>query len=379
LQLFLLAYPWDLVDEGLGSRLDRLRGEVGVTGVCVWAAIPAVSELRTRDVSPRVFRSRGGVLFQPAERFYANLRTQPIVSTWVRTSDPLKLVGDACAARDMELRAVISASGLGRLAERYPELTCRSAFGTESVCSLCLGNAQVQDLLVAMAADLSSRAGVRALVLTDFVIAWSDCQVGEWEWGSPLGRVEQFLLGMCFCAACVEHAEAGGVAATAARNSAVQLLHRSLEQGTRSDESPVDFLSQQPAVVAYRRRQVQALNAFLRKLVEQCRCPIVVDAGAAEDQGEITPEAAIPWAWMSAVERVEQLSASAKTAAARNEIRLPAWWATGARGPQLIGLLPEAARLGIAAATIDHYGVLPEPALTTLRQAIRFSRRTSSP
>jgi hypothetical protein len=377
-KLYLLAYPWDLPGENLAACLDRFRGEVGVSGVSVWAAAPPVHELRARDVSPRVFHSSGGLLFPPAERFYAKLRAQPIVSSWLRAGNPLKQVADLCAARELEFRAVVSACASGRLAERYPELSSRNCFGDESRRGVCLGNAEVQQALAAVLGDLHANLAPAAIVLCDFYTGWSEAGTSEFDAGGVLGAVERFCLGLCFCAACRRSADEAGIDADLARQSASALLQRTLLGGVRCDRAIDAFLAEQPVLIAYRRRQNQTLNSLLRQLMESCRCPVIVDGGNAQGPGAAAPEAAISSAFITCIERSEQLSAAAAGGAAKNEIRLPAWWALGARGPQLVGLLPEAARLGISAATVDHYGILPDAALTTLKQAIRFSRRTAA-
>ncbi len=377
MQLFLLAYPWDVADETLGPRLDRLAGEVGVTGLSVWAASPPVVALRAREVTPRVFQSRGGVFFQPGDRHYAGLRAQPIVSTWLRAGDPLKQVAQACASRTLELRTVVSGSAMGRLAERYPELSCRNLFGAESQQRTCLGNAEVQGLLLATCADLSTQFSPSAMVLADFAIGWSDARSDAFRCGPVLGPVEHLLLVTCFCGACVRSAEEAGIDAPGARRTAMRQLQTTLEQGTVEAKPSDEWLSGEPVLASYRRRQVQVLNSLLRRLADACRCPIVLDM-TPEATGLASPESAVAATVITPIERSEQLGLAVKTGAPRNEIRLPAWWAMGSRGPQLVGLLPEAARLGIAAVTIDDYGAVPDATLNTLKQAVRFTRRTVS-
>ncbi|MEK7755692.1 MAG: hypothetical protein AAB385_00565, partial [Planctomycetota bacterium] len=63
--------------------------------------------------------------------------------------------------------------------------------------------------------------------------------------------------------------------------------------------------------------------------------------------------------------------------ARRNELQLAATSAIGPAASRLVGILPDAAQVGFAAVEIDHYGLLSESALTTLKQAIRFARRST--
>ena len=139
LKAFLTAYPWDLIDEGVDAVLDRLHGEVGISGVSVWVASPPVVQLRVRDVGPRVVRSRGGLFFHPDEQPYAATRCKPIVSGWVKGRHPLTRIAEACAERAMDLRVIVSAAMTGRLAQRHAEMACKNVFGCVPGQSGCPG------------------------------------------------------------------------------------------------------------------------------------------------------------------------------------------------------------------------------------------------
>ena len=89
LRAFVSASPWDLIDDDLDGGLDRLHGEVGVTGVSLWAVAPPRVELRTRSINPRVFHTRGGAFFHPEGRYYDATRCKPIASARVKSSDPI--------------------------------------------------------------------------------------------------------------------------------------------------------------------------------------------------------------------------------------------------------------------------------------------------
>src|SRR5262249_48576048 len=89
---------WDLVDEGIDTVLDRLKGEAGITGISVPLSCPVDTYFRPHQgVSPRRFRTRGGVQFQPHSQTYASTRLRPIVAEWLRKTNPLTQVAEACA------------------------------------------------------------------------------------------------------------------------------------------------------------------------------------------------------------------------------------------------------------------------------------------
>lgn len=377
-ELFVVAYPWDLPVEDVGGVLDKLHGEVGVTGLTLWVVAPPTVQLRAIQRNPRVFRTQGGVFFQPADRHYAQTRCQPIVSSWVTMGNPLALIAKACGSRGLTLRALVSAAAAGRMAERYPEFACRDAFGDESRTRLCLANAEVQTYLRAMVLDLSSTAGVSALALADFDIRWSDAD--EFHDGVPLGPVERSLLAVCFCESCVQRSRSAGIDVQAARREVEQTVNRTFEHGPREWTQIGDFFAEHESVAKHRRRQIEELNTLLRKLKEACRGDLLLERSANSSRADAASglDLSIPSAVITRVDdATTELSAALLSRARRNELRLAATSTIGDAGSQLVGVLPDAAKAGFAAVEIDHYGLLPESALTTLKQAIRFARRSA--
>ena len=376
-ELFLVAYPWDLPAEEVGGALDRLRGEVGVTGLSLWSAVAPTVELHASARRPRVFRTRGGVFFQPADRHYAQTRCQPIVSSWVTMGNPIATIAKACAARGLTLRVIVSASATGRMAERYPEFACRNAFGDESRTRLCLANAEVQTYLRGMALDLPGGTGVTALTLADFDIRWSDAD--DLHATAPLGLLERSLSAVCFCESCAHRSRSAGIDVESARRAVEQSVNRAFEQGLCEGTSIDAFFADHESLAEHRRRQMEDLNSLLRKLKEACRCDLLLQRTAIDTNSEAGSglDLSIPSAVITPVEDAVQLPAVTPPRARRNELQLPATAAVGPAASRLVGILPDAAKAGYAAVQIDHYGLLSESALTTLKQAIRFARRSA--
>jgi len=378
LELFVIAYPWDLPEAQVGNVLDELRGEVGITGLTLWVAAPPAAQLRAGAWHPRVFRTRGGVFFQPEDRRYAQTRCQPIVSSWVTMGNPLETIAKACAARGMDLRVLVSAADTGRMAERYPEFACRSAFGDESRARLCLAHVEVQAYLRGMALDLCTHAGVTALTLADFDIRWSDAD--DLHGGDPLGPLEQALLAVCFCESCVQRSQSAGIDVEAARRAVEQGVNLAFEQGPELGVSVESFFAEHEGLVEHRRRQVEELNTLLRKLKEACRCDLLLERTAYDSSADGVGglDLSIPSAVITRMGDPILLPAVMPPGAKRNELKLSATAAIGPAASGLIGILPDAAKAGFAAVEIEHYGLLSDSALTTLKQAIRFARRSAA-
>ncbi len=377
-ELFLVAHLWDFTHEDVGSVLDRLHGDVGVTGISLWVAAPGTVQLRANHLNPRVFRTRGGVFFQPTDRSFSSTRCQPIVSSWVTMGNPLASISRACAGSGLRLRAIVSAGATGRMAERYPEFACRNVLGDESRTRLCLSNAEAQSFLRAMVLDLSTNFGVRALTLTDFNIRWSDAD--DVSTATPIGPVERSLLAICFCDSCVYQSHDAGIDVEAARSQVGRAVNEALEHGPGEWTRVEDFVGNHESLAEHCRRQVETLNSLLRRLRETCGGDLLLvrDGNAVQAGAANGLDVSIPSAVVTRVADPVDLSAKIPPQAKRNELQLSAISIIGPAGSQLVSILPEAAKAGFAAVEVDHYGVLSETALTTLKQAIRFARRSAA-
>ncbi len=375
-EFFVVAYPWDLPAENVGGALDQLHGGVGFSGLSLWAGIPHTIHLRAVHRNPRTFRTRGGLFFQPAERLYAQTRCQPIVSSWLATGDPLAHLSRACKERDLKLRVMVSAA-VGQMAERYPEFSCRNAFGDESYTRLCPANPEVENYLLAMAMDLSSNERVSAICLSDWDIRWPD--VDELPASNGLGPVERSLLSVCFCPSCNRRSQSAGIDVEAAQRSVQETVDQSLDRGPAEETLFDKGMTSQPGSLSdHRRTQIEALNALLRRMREACRCELILVRGTDDvpNKGAGELDLSIPSAVITQMDDAGELPSVLPAVGKRNELQLPARWAVGIESSRLVQVLPEAVRAGFTAVGIDHYGLLTDSSLTTLKQAIRFARRS---
>ncbi|MCH7839453.1 MAG: hypothetical protein IID38_04360 [Planctomycetes bacterium] len=380
LKTYIGVYPWDLLDEGLDGVLDRLHGEVGVSGVVLWVGCPRLMQLRVRAVEPRIFRTRGGLFFQPSLDLYAGTRCKPIVSDQAKNRDPLAKISSACLARGLEVRVMLSAAATGRLAERYPEMACKNVFGAGSQTSLCLCNSDVQAYLCALVADVSAREGVGAVVLTDLVTSWSEAHSGSLSLAVPPGGTASSLLGLCFCESCQQKASGAGVDVAMAHRWVQQTLQRCLDRGpvpvsgTGLDAPWTDH----PPMVALDEWRVQEHSSLLRRLVEACRCELLLDRKPYEPElsQQKHLDCTLPAGVMTRVDRADQLSSAMCRTARRNELRLAETLTASSNAPELVRLFSQATEQGFTGIQIDHYGRLPDTTLTAIRQAVRIARRT---
>ncbi|MCH7591833.1 MAG: hypothetical protein IH989_03500 [Planctomycetes bacterium] len=376
---FVTSFPWDLVDDELDARLDHLQGEVGATGVTLWAAAPPTTQIRGRDVAPRTTRSRGGLLFHPEERHYSATRIKPIVSSWVKSKHPIERVSAACSQRGMQIRIKVSAALTGRLAQKYPDAACKNLYGAASHTSLCLFNPDVESYVAALLADLKTNHDVKSVSIADFFVGWAEAFDSDLRLGVPFDGALRQVLALCFCESCRQKSTTAGVDVGAARQCAEDVVQSMLDRGTSADVSFAKVIATHPLLGEFHRWRLGELASLLERLSGGSELEILLDRDAHEfsptlpgicvpDSVAVVTEAAGP----------EQLDGALCCDAKWNEIRIPASSVSGSRGAELVNLVSRAVEAGFAGVEFDDYGLLPESAFASIKQAIRFGRRSSN-
>ena len=379
LQTFLRIYPHDLVDGGMEEVLDRLHGEIGATGVSVWAGSPAVVQWRAQPVDPRVWRTPGGLLFQPDDEHYSATRIKPIVAENMRDVDSIEQVVRVCSDRGIAIRLVVSASVIGQLAERYPDAATKNVFGDRSHVAICLANPETQALLKGVLSDLSARYELAGVVMTDFSITWPDAGSDGFRAATEIGDLEAELLAVCFCESCYQGGEAARVDVVAARRSVEKILQGRIDQDGVSDRGMESVLSHHAPLAEFFAWRAAELSALWGKMTESCQCGLSLDRG--HDPCASRQHEKIDWSLpASVITRLDSLGGWAgviRDGAVRSEARIPACLAGGAHGQELVGALATAVEHGVSAVEIDDYALLTGAALDSIKQAFRFARRES--
>jgi hypothetical protein len=380
LRALMTAYPWDLIDEGPRAVLDRLHGEVGITGLSLWVAAPPITQFRVRSVVPRVFRTRGGLFFHPSEEPYAGTRCKPVMSGSYKGRDPLARILESSAEYELELRALVSAARTGRLAQRHPEMACKNVFGIPSHHGVCLMNPDVQSYLCALVADLSTRYDLAGVTLADFSSTWDEAFGPDLQVAVPLDDTDRFLLGICFCESCHQKARAAGVDASAAARTVRVLLEERLMGEQPVDAAPAALLAAHEPLGAYFHWRTSELADLLRQAKEACRCELLLNRRLADSGSEqLEPlDLSIPDAVVFRLGSPEQLPPAMIPDVIRSELALSESWATGPHDAALVSTLTEASRRGFAGVEMYNYGLMTDSALTLIKQAIRFARRTAT-
>jgi hypothetical protein len=226
----------DLRGEGIGSVLDRVVDGYGCTGVTVAAAYH-----QARDVTPhgstRVTVRHDGVHFEPEPELFAGLRLQPPVRAGAH-DQPLRSLRKATTERGVALHGWTVFCHNTTLGTAQPGCTTENVFGDRAApADLCPSHPDVQAYALALARNVA-RHGVDTVVAEALHFGTFNHGYHHERSFVPLGELDAFLLGLCYCAACMRSARQHGVDAEAARTACRKFLDRVLAGGPSCPYEP---------------------------------------------------------------------------------------------------------------------------------------------
>jgi hypothetical protein len=220
------AFAEDMRGEGPVPVLDRILG-YGCDGVTVAAAYH-----RARDVTPhgpaRVTLRRDGVHFPPPAHLFGGLRLVP--PQQLDAGDGLfATLRDLTRQRGARLHGWTVFLHNTTLGLAHPDVTQQNCFGDRAApADLCPSHPDVRAYSGALARSVA-RQGVDTVVAESLHFGYFRHGYHHDRCFADLGPVEDFLLGLCFCAHCRARAEAAGADAGAARAAAERIVSRVLD------------------------------------------------------------------------------------------------------------------------------------------------------
>ena len=251
------CYPWNVHEPGV--LLGELEG-AGLSHVTVAAAYHAGKFIQPRDPVRRVyFPEDGTVYFRSKADHYGRL--QPQMATLTQRRDVLAAL---CDADRLPVRAWTVLNHNSRLGWKHPEAVVRNAWGDAYYYSLCPSNPDVRAYDVALCADLAGRYALDSLLLES--PGWLTYDHGYHHEFAQLDCSAELneLLGLCFCSACVDGAQAAGIDAEALRHAVRTRADALLSGDEREAERPGLDLG---AYRAWRCSVVSSLCAQIRAAV----------------------------------------------------------------------------------------------------------------
>lgn len=380
------TYPWDLVDEGIHQALDQLKGQAGVTGVSLAVTYHSIEQLRPHPgVAPQTFRSPGGAQFQPVPELYAATRIRPVVAGWLKKSNPLAPISEACDKLGLKLRAWTVCCHGSAIVARYPAFAMKDVFGDSSANWLCPVNPDVREYLRALVEDLSTHYLFDTIELERPSFPEKLHSHAHHKTGVVLGPVGEFLYNLCFCESCRQAAKRDGVNVEAAASAATEGLAAILSDRDSEASSRESFLSENPdlaAFVDWRCGQVASLVEMLKQTAE---CRVVVHrvgdrymaatdwravAGACD--GLLAP---CSYAGDDAMKTLVQEVRGDTGNPAGVELSFNACSPQCPSAEAFVSAVAGAAKLGVRSVNIYNYGLLPLKRMEWIRRASRYAQR----
>jgi hypothetical protein len=217
------AFATDFADEGIEAVLDNVQHRAGLGGVTIAAAYHEGRDVFPHNPVRKVrFLESGAVFFRPDAHRWRDVRLRPPVG---EVAGAMPEVLAAAGRRRLAVRAWTVFLHNGALAEAHPDCAPQNAYGDRYVTDLCPANPDVRAYARALAADVAA-LGVAAICAESLHYHPLEHGYAHERYFVPLGVRSRFLLGLCFCAHCMEAAGGVGVDGEAARRAVHEELDR---------------------------------------------------------------------------------------------------------------------------------------------------------
>ena len=265
----LWTYPWDLLDEGVDAAIERIAAGGGFNGISLAVTYHATKALLPHNPRRKVYFSEDGVVyFRTRPDRYGHIRPRP--SALLQQGDVFALAADACARHGLDLHAWVVCTHATPLGLAYPDLTLQTPFGDPLLHSLCPSQPEVRRYLVALLADLCGQYPVRSVELEAIEFMGFDHDFHHEKTLVGLTAFETFLLGLCFCPACLARAKATGLAAAPLQRRVVQRLQGAFERGEapQATDEAADWLATDAEFAAYVRMREQTVRSLVGEIKE---------------------------------------------------------------------------------------------------------------
>lgn len=256
------AYPWDLLDDSV-SVTERLA-DANIDEVNLATSYHSVQAFLPHNHERRTFFARASSYFQPGEEYG---RLAPVPNETMGDDDWLDEIVEMVSDTHLSLNSWTVGCHNSRLGMSNPDMTLESPYGDSLVFGLCPSNPAVQEYLRALLADLDGRAPFERIELETFDyfhgtgFGWHHDKIHP-----ELGRLGEFLFGLCFCEHCRANAIHRGIDVDAARVACVETLD-AIVAGTLSPNIDVaGWLFAHPTVSEYVEVRMETLQRVFETL-----------------------------------------------------------------------------------------------------------------
>ena len=269
--------PWDILDGGIDDIVARAADEWGLTALSLAASYHSAKFLLPKRRTEKVFLSGGSaVYFRPDDAAYTDTTLRPVVTPRTDLLDVLDRTAEACRKRGIALRAWTVGLHNSRLGEAHPEAAEENVFGDRYPWALCPANRDVRRYLVGLVRDLATNHDLDAIDLES--VGYHGLSHGHHHEliGITFGPVEEFLMGLCFCPACLARAGDAGMAGEALRSRVRALLEgRFRDEAMMPPPEPTDasgiasLLATWPELAGFVRMRLDTVTALVEEIASE--------------------------------------------------------------------------------------------------------------
>jgi len=310
---------------------------------------------------------------------------RPVVAEWLRKSNPLAELGEACVKRGLTLRGWNVCTHSSVTAARYPAHTTKDVVGVASPTWLCPSNPDVREYLRSMVDDLSRNYPFEAIELERPTFPTDLHAHSHDKVGFPCGLSGEWLQSLCFCESCRQVAQRDGVDVGSAAAVVARSLEKMLTYGQPLAQTISELVDAEPVLAAYAAWRRDQITLLIKLIKSSCSCRLVVQRSgcpywAATDFTRIAQfcDALLVVFYnpdLSKMNEVVRAAAGEMGGIERVEIGLNACSPPCTSADTLVASMKRAVELGVRSANIYNYGMLPLNRLEWIRQATRYARR----
>lgn len=288
----IMAYAWDLQDEGLEQCLDAIINTAGCNEICVVFSYHISTYFLPRNpVRKLYYGEHGAIYFQPDQELYRNTKIRPQVSAVVDGPDYLSGIVGAIEDRGLPCFAKIVYLYNHHLAAKYPDCAKTDVFGNHYLSQLCPANPDVRAYALALTQDVVVNFGPAGLVFESLSYLRFDYGFLNPKVFMEIAPRCRFLMGLCFCPHCCAIAKEAGMDIERFASQVQTFLIESLDRNpTELDRGPVNDGWLQAAFGGQLARFIDirkgVVGSLFQSVVEVSRSkgPIVLQAGLSGDE-----------------------------------------------------------------------------------------------
>jgi hypothetical protein len=203
-------YPWDVIGDPAAP--DRIAG-LGLTGVTLAAAYHSVRAVTPFHPEHRIVTRDAAVYYRadPARWRAAGLPPARLRPAVARPAGSFERAAAALRSRGLQVTAWAVITHNDRLGAAVPSAAVRNAFGDGYPWALCPASPAAREYAAALAGEIAALPEADAIELE--ACGWYGVEhlsAHDKTAGAAAGAQAQWLLSVCFCAACRgEYAAAG--------------------------------------------------------------------------------------------------------------------------------------------------------------------------